>query len=244
MTNGERFSEEILNAYVDGELDADERLRIQEAMQHDAHLRERVEELHSLKRLVRNAYVDEVPSRARRSLTGTWNVTGVAASIAAFALGVALTWGWLTYTDGPSAPRVAALPDQEQSAVVDGSPAKVVFHLSSADPAELDEVLAEADALLSATSSGGDTALVKVIASGAALTLFEKGSAPAGGRISAMKDRFPEHLVFNGCGVAYKQLKALQNDGEFEMMPELQLVDLGVLELMRRQRDGWAYIRL
>jgi len=27
-------------------------------------------------------------------------------------------------------------------------------------------------------------------------------------------------------------------------LPEVKLVDLGVLELTRRQRDGWTYVRL
>lgn len=245
MTDGQRFSDELLNAYVDGELDAEERQRIEEAMQHDAELRTRVDELNDLKHLVRSAYVDETPGQAPARLPRMWNAPALAASLAAFALGVAVTWGWVSYTDGTSGPRVASVSSQQGGTDTQNEQVvKVVFHLNRNDPGRLIEMLNEAEALLTTTTRAGRTASVRIIASGAGLSLFEKGSAPVTERVQALKQEYQGHLIFNGCGVAYDQLKAQRADGELELLPEMQLVDLGVLELMRRQRQGWAYIRI
>lgn len=245
MTDGQRFSDEFLNAYVDGELNAEERQPIEHAMQHDTELRERVDELNSLKQLVRNAYIDETPGQAPAWRPRMSGAPALAASLAAFALGVAVTWGWFSYTDGTTGPRVASVSNQQDGGAARSERAvKVVFHLSRDDPRRLEEMLNEAQALLTTTARTGRTASVRIIASGAGLSLFEKGAVPVTARVKALKQEYQGHLIFNGCGVAYDQLKAKQADGELELLPEMQLVDLGVLELMRRQRQGWAYIRL
>lgn len=245
MTDGQRFSDELLNAYVDGELNAEERQRIERAMQYDTELRERVDELKSLKHLVRSAYIDEIPGQAPAWRPRIWSVPGLAASVAAFALGVAVTWGWFSYTDGTTGPRVASVSSQDSIGDARNEHAvKVVFHLSRNDPRRLAEMLNEAEALLTTTTRTGRTASVRIIASGAGLSLFEKDSVPITQRVRALKREYQGHLIFNGCGVAYDQLKKQRADGKLELLPEMQLVDLGVLELMRRQRQGWAYIRI
>lgn len=245
MTDDQRFSDELLNAYVDGELNAEERQRIEQAMQRDPRLRDRVDELSNLKYLVRSAYIDEVPGRAPAGQPRMWSAPGLAASVAAFALGVAVTWGWFSYTEGTGGPRVASISNQQDGGAAQNEQAvKVVFHLNRDDPRRLEEMLNEAEALLTTTTRTGSTASVRIIASGAGLALFEKGAVPVTERVKALKRRFQGHLIFNGCGVAYDQLREQQADGKLELLPEIQLVDLGVLELMRRQRQGWAYIRL
>jgi len=243
--NDDRISDELLNAYVDDELDAEERRRIEEAIEGDSHLRGRIEELRELKRFVRMAYMDQAPARPAVRRAVPWRVSGLAASLAAFALGVALTWGWFSYTGGMGAPGMASAPESSGATVAaTEQPVRVVFHLSHDDPGRLEAILNEAHALLETTARNGHTAKVRVIASGEGLSLFERDRSPMMRRISEMKRAYSDQVFFNGCGVAYKQLKEQRPEETVELLPEVKLVDLGVLELMRRQRDGWAYIRI
>ena len=244
MTDHERFSDELLNAYVDGELEADDRLPIDQALEEDELLRERVRELKELKRLVREAYVHVKPDRApvEVPLRRVW-IPRIAASAAMFTLGAALTWGWLSYSGGPAGQRIASAPNIDNGASMQAPvDVKVLFHLSRDDPVHLNDVLNEAEALLVNTAGMDHPAEVLIIVSGSGLALFETGAAPQAERISALKRDYRERLTINGCGVAYRQFSE-DRDG-FQLLPEVQLVDLGVLELMRRQRDGWAYIHL
>lgn len=244
MTEHEKFSDELLNAYVDGELAAEDRRPIEQAMAEDELLRQRVRELQEIKQLVRDAYVDEKPARAPAPPRRNWTMP-IAASVAMFALGAALSWGLLSYTGEPGARRTASAPGIEHSGPVQATDeVKVVFHLSRDDPARLNDVLNESEALLAKTSENNRPAAVRVIVSGSGLALFEKGSSPDAQRITELKRSYQDRIVFNGCGVAYQQLKRREGHGEFELLPEVQLVDLGVLELMRRQRTGWTYIHL
>lgn len=246
MTDDTRFSDELLNAYVDNELDAEESRRIRDAVQRDQRLRERVEELQAVKALVHGAYVDEAPDTGSPVpiRTRNWSPMGLAASVAAFALGVAVTFGLISYTGGPVSPGPAAPGQVASTGTQQAEAVKVVFHVSRDDPGQLDDILNEAEALLTTTERSGQTASVRIIASGDGLSLFEQGAFPVSARVKEMKRAYPEHVVFNGCGVAYKQLKQRQADGALELLPEVQLVDLGVLELMRRQNQGWSYIRI
>lgn len=245
MTEQQKLSDELLNAYVDGELDADDCRSIEEAMQEDERLRERVGELKDTKRLVRDAYIDEKPARAPVVPLRRGGMARVAASAAMFALGVALTWGWFSYTGGSGEQRIALAPSIESNGPVQtADEVKVLFHLSRDDPDRLDDVLTEAEALLATTAGRDRGATVRIIISGSGLALFEKDTAPSPERVNALKRSYQDRIVFNGCGVAYKQYKSREADGEFELLPKVQLVDLGVLELMRRQRAGWSYISL
>lgn len=245
MTDDYRISDELLNAYVDGELDDEEQQLIEDAMGRDDRLRERVEELQNLKLLVRDAYQDEAPARQPVAVRTVWSSAALAASVAAFALGVALTWGVVSYTDQAAGPRVASVSGQDEgrSGGVEAAE-RVVFHVSRDDPGHLMNILNEAEALLTSTTRTGTAASVLVVASGDGLTLFENQPTSPTKRITEMKQTFQGHLVFKGCGVAYEQLKQQRPGAGLELLPEIELVDLGVLELMRRQREGWAYIRL
>jgi len=242
----DRFSDELLNAYVDGELDAGDRRWIEEAMEQDAGLLERVEELQGLKRLVASAYDDVASPHAEVPHRTGWSTVRVAlaASVAAFALGIALTWGLLSYTGGTPATRIVEAPGVGSAPEAPGA-VKVLFHLNRDDPARLSEILTEAEALLTASQGLERPTLVRIVATGSGLSLFEENAPDqALRRVRTMKKTHDSQLFFNGCGVAYEQLKRSAVNRGFELIPEIQLVDLGVLELMRRQREGWAYIRL
>jgi len=248
MNAGSGISPELLSAYVDGELDAAERQYVEHAMQEDEQLRQRVDELRKLKRMVRDAYVEETASGGAGLSSGLrqpWRLPAWAASVAAFALGAVVSGGWLAHTDGSPRPQAASVAGQSDTGAAQQEQAvKVVFHVSRDSPRQLDAILTEAEALLSTTARGGRTASVRIIASGDGLSLFQAGETGAAARIRELKQAYQGNLVFNGCGLAYEELKGRTPDGDPELLPELQLVELGILELMRRQREGWAYIRV
>ncbi|MBS1270070.1 MAG: hypothetical protein MAG794_01023 [Gammaproteobacteria bacterium] len=246
MIDDKRFSEELLNAYVDGELDADERQPIEQAMRQDKYLRERVRELENLKQLVKRAYADATPNHAEiPSPREKWIAPALAASLAVFVLGGALTWGWLSYTGQAPEARIAS---SSGGSVGTGAKAaysgKVLFHLHRKDTGDLNNILTQAEAILATSLRRNESSSVRIIATGAGLSLFKRGSAPNAPRISMLKQRYQDNLVFNGCGLAYKALKKRDPDGQLRLLPEVQLVDVGVLELMRRQQNGWTYIHL
>jgi len=243
MSTDEEVSDVILNAYVDGELAGDDRDWVDEQMSRDPRLRERVEELRVLKSLVHDSYTDALPSTpVRRPWAVRPAAVGIAASLAAFALGVVVTWGWFSYSGQYPGGRVASAPAVGELGESDPA-VKVVFHVSRDDPQRLEDILNETKALLRA-AAGDSSARVRIIASGSGLALFEKGAAAVPTRIESMQRRYGAQLVFNGCSVAYKQLNASRGEAGFELVPQVRLVDLGVLELMRRQHQGWAYLRI
>ena len=56
MTHNEDFSDEILNAFIDNQLDHDERVQILSALRHDDALSQRVCDLQKVRSLVQLAF--------------------------------------------------------------------------------------------------------------------------------------------------------------------------------------------
>lgn len=237
MNEVENFSDELLNAYVDDELAGEERQRVEQAMARDAALRQRIQSLANVKRLTRAAYIDERPARGPYRLPRRWSAASLAASVAAFALGVTLTWGW--FAAGGMGP-----PDPSSIAAPESSGPRVMFHVSRDNPERLRDVLDEAQALLAMTRDQGRMATVRIIATDDGIALFKQGAAPLAGQIQALQNEYGTHLILSACSVGFEQLKRRQADAGLKLIPQMQFVDLGMLELMRRQKQGWAYIHL
>lgn len=238
MSDVERFSDELLNAYVDGELADEDRRRIEQALARDEVLRRRVDALLNVKRLTRDAYIDERPAGGRFRLPRRWPAASLAASVAAFALGVAVTWGWMLASGGMGAGAPQSVAEQANAGP------RVMFHVSRENPARLGKVLDEVQALFATSRDQGHLATVRIVATDDGLALFKRGAAPLAGRIRALQSEYGTHLILSACGVGFEQLKRRQADPGLKLIPQMQLVDLGVLEITRRQQQGWAYIHL
>jgi intracellular sulfur oxidation DsrE/DsrF family protein len=117
--------------------------------------------------------------------------------------------------------------------VVDGSPPGVVVHLDEADPARQRLALANVANLLADLGPAGVP--VELVVNGPGLDAALQGSALA-----------PELAGLQGRGVvvaACANTLAARGLDRRALLPEVQVVPAGVGELVRRQWEGWAYLR-
>ena len=98
MKHNEDFSDEILNAFIDEQLDHDERAQILSALRHDDALSQRVCDLQKVRSLVQLAFNenDIVPEHQQASTKNNGNSLhkGIAASILII---VGVLSGWFTH---------------------------------------------------------------------------------------------------------------------------------------------------
>lgn len=130
---------------------------------------------------------------------------------------------------------LAALPSASHAA---GSQArvsakhKVVFQISEADPKKLYIALNAAKNVQ--TTYGKKNALIEVVAFGPGVNLFLLESE-AGQRIDAAINDGVKIVV---CKNTLDSMKLTEAD----MLPKLNYVPGGILELMQKQKEGYAYI--
>ncbi len=234
--NPEDVSDELLNSFVDHQLTSEERQEILSRLKRDRALSDRVCELQHLKEMTRLAFDDIPPSRLpKRVIEEPRSLPRMVAAAAIFCLGLLLgmvglpQWGNGEDRNGQTA---SARND---------SLTKVLVHLSSADEAAALNTLGNLEQMLAEYRSKGEPVLVEVIANGGGVKLLGPDTPAIAERIAHLSASY-DNLSFAACRNTIEQLQ-LTEGARIQLLPEVKLIDSGVVEVIRRQRDGWAYIR-
>lgn len=229
----EKFSEEFLNAFVDNELDAEEKSRAYLAMQQDDALSRQVCELRSLQDLVRLAYRDVPPPPSRQRVRGL-KLNAIAAGLA-LVVGVAI--GWVLRTPPPTVPMLTATAPAATAEQM-----KVLIHISDGRREHLKGALDEIENLARFYRSAGQNARIEVVTNGDGINLLRADTSPYAARIAQLQRDY-DNLVFEAC---QNTLDSLRNERAItaRLLPGVTVIDSGVAQIMRRQTQGWAYIQV
>lgn len=272
----QKFSDEFLNAFVDGELAPEEKNRAYLEINQDETLDRQVCELRKLHDLVQFAYKN-VPSSSVPAPVARTYLGNLAAGVA-LVLGIAI--GWVLHTPPTTSlpettsslpattrlkpptstnvparttrastavtPRPAATPALAVStgaaATAPGEQVKVLIHVNDGHMAKLEQTLDEIEGLVSHYRSMHTEARVEVIINGEGLNLVRTDVTAYADRIARMQKQYG-NLVFAACQNTMERLKREQGI-DAKLLPGVTVIDSGVAQLMRRQQQGWAYIRV
>jgi uncharacterized protein len=234
-------SDEILNAFVDGEFCPEERLACLKRISTDEALSRQVCDLCQVKEMVNLAY-ERVPSaperRARaRSARGGW-LGPVAAAVVMMLAVAGLTGVGITTQE----------PARQVAAVEPGQPAprfanRILLHLTTTDPERITNMLDEVEMLMEASIRQGEPLQIQVVAHGEGLALMREDISPFPQRVAALSARYTDGLSFTACLNTIERLRREENI-DVRLLPAVQVINSGVAEVIRRQSQGWAYIQV
>lgn len=220
------FSDERLNAFVDGELDAQERDELLAAATADAELGHRLCELRATKDLIRHAY-NPAPGSVRHARRGIGGWGGALAATVALVVGVVIGWQGHRAT-GESGPLLAGATH----------PARILIHLDSAAEDRMEETLDIAETYLAKV---GSQAKVEIVVNNSGLNLLREETSPYVERIAAMSSRH-ELLSFVACGYAISRYR---NSGRsVTLLPGAHVAKTGVEHIVDRVQEGWTYVKI
>jgi intracellular sulfur oxidation DsrE/DsrF family protein len=237
----EPVSREIINAYVDGELDAEEREHLESRMAEDGALRAEVCAQRTLKEQVKFAYSDPPHGRAatpvRQSGRG-WHQ----ALAAGLLLAVGLGGGWLAhdrFAPPASFDRLAGLPAGYQPVALSGQVdvRHVVLHLDSGDPARTAATLNLAERLARTDRA----ARVELVANSFGIDLLRQDRSPELAHVEELARRYP-NLLLVACGQTLARL--LREGQPVHLVPEAKVASSAINEIMARLRQGWVYVKM
>lgn len=215
------ISEDEMNALVDGQLSAADRARVLEAVNRDETLQARVAEIQQTRSLLRHAY--EHPPLPSRAAPGArpWNSQMLAASVL---LSVGIVTGWLLHhlADG-----------RAPTAHIAGTPKGVVIQVSEADPAKWEMALINARNVRKAY--GDQNVGVEIVAYGPGLKMLRDDSPVA----SALEEAKRNGVKLLACGNTMR----MTHTTRAELNRAVDVVPAGIVEIMERQQDGYAYVR-
>lgn len=226
-------SDEILNAYIDNELDPTEYAALLDRVVLDGSLRARACELWQLKQMVRGAYPlpqQKAPASHRGNTPFRWP-HALAASLL-LALGSLSGWFAHGHIDNDR-----QLVSQIDTIRAEGG--RVVLHLFSDEPARMETALRTAEQLASARDNAGQPFRVEFIANGPGLHLLRTGGSPYAARIAALRNHANLRLL--ACHEAMERMRALGID--VTLLPGVEEAPSAESELAARLTQGWRYIQ-
>jgi intracellular sulfur oxidation DsrE/DsrF family protein len=238
MNDIEEFGDQILGAFVDGEIDAGNRDAIIQAMDTDPEVRERVYRLRRAKDLMKLGFGEARPpsGRDRKPAGRSWTLlsTSIAASITALAISFGA--GMLVHQYYPSrinsTDQMVASSQQQQTD-------RILLHVRESDPELFAETLVYAEQFLKSHTARGQQ--IDVVAHAAGLDLMRADVSPLRDQILYLISEY-DNVHFIACASA---ISLLQEQG---IKPDIingvgtdttafdHIVD-------RLQTGNWTYIR-
>lgn len=218
MSMDKHFSDEHLNAFVDGELDGPESKRVVEAFSRDAELSAKINELRKLKDSVQQAYSLPVyAAQTARHIRSKWIPIGLAASLLIGAFG-----GWFLQYTWPTLIGVSATKEQG-----------TVIQVSDNDPKKWKLALMNAKNIRNIY--GAENMAVEIVASGPGLEMLKRDSSV----IPSLEEAANSGIKLIACGNTMK----MTNTRLEELIPYVEVVKHGVVEIVQKQQRGYSYVK-
>lgn len=118
---------------------------------------------------------------------------------------------------------------------------KVVMHLDDNDSARMNLVLNNAANVSKYYQEQGEEVEIEIVAYGPGLHMLRADTSPVKERIMGFPDNF-DTVTFRACGNTHSKMSAKAGK-EVELLPQATMVPSGVIHLIQRQEEGWAYVR-
>lgn len=234
------ISDELVNAFVDHQLDEAEKSRLFDLVEQDEELNRRVCECHRLKEMVRHAY-GHPPTASRREVRKHRLAPYFQSLVVGLLLLIGACVGWFAHGQSVPTGYAANLPGLLQEAkapVVLGG--KVILHVGSSRPAELRAVLDTTEYLLRTSKRSNQRLQLEVVANGSGLDLLRTGVSPYARRIRLLQRTYP-NLSFLACHQTVTHLR--QEGVVVKLLPGIREVPSALAQVVKRLREGWQYIQ-
>ncbi len=103
------------------------------------------------------------------------------------------------------------------------------------------ETLDDAEDLLKYYRASNQHAQIEIVTNGSGLDLLRADTSPYPERVQRMLKDY-DNLTFVACQNTMDRVSREQGTAA-RLLPGVVLIDSGVAQIMRRQQQGWAYIR-
>lgn len=232
-----------LHAYVDGELSPEHRADVLDAMQRDSQLARKVCEINNQKAQVRLAYANPPGLTACNVARRHTPWRSLAAGFALLATGIAS--GWMLHAQMPDAQRLVVLDADgrgQAPAVAEDEETRIVVQITQPDQEVDREVLDDIEQMLVAYRDEGRPLRVEIVTHGDGIDLLRENLSQHKQRIGQLAQRFP-NLTFVACQNTIDRLR-VEHGIEVHLIPEAEVIRSGVNHVVKRQKEGWSYIRV
>jgi hypothetical protein len=125
--------------------------------------------------------------------------------------------------------------------VLAGDMHRIVFHVDENDPKKMNITLNNAANLNKYYQDKGEEAQIEIVTYGPGLMMLHARKSPVKGRIASFAQNF-DNVSFKACANTMRKMRK-KTGKEVPLLPQAEVVPSGVMHLVKRQEEGWSYIR-
>ena len=125
--------------------------------------------------------------------------------------------------------------------VMAGDMHRIVFHVDENDPKKMNITLNNAANLNKYYQDKGEEAQIEIVTYGPGLMMLHARKSPVKERIASFAQNF-DNVSFKACANTMKKMKK-KSGKDVPLLPQAEVVASGVMHLVKRQEEGWSYIR-
>ena len=236
------YSDEHLNAFIDDQLDADEKAEILDAARHDSALSQRICKLQKLHNLVQLSYESiDVPEQYQPQNNKPVRRFGwaIAASLFLFVGSLA---GWISHqVMNPGIGELAQIT-HGVTAAHNAKHWRLMLHVSTDNPNRLKLVLDEAESLLKEYAASSRQLELEILTHKKGLALVTNNGKDYSQRLEKLKQQYANLSVLV-CGQTLKRVQREQGH-KIDLIPGANVVKSAINQVVKRQRDGWSYVKI
>ena len=248
MKEQNQYSDEHISAYIDGELDNEERARLLFDEQQDTKLAQRISDSRTLKEKVQLAYLD-VSSQAmtkkpfscakfvnsRRAL-----VAGISALIITAALLIPTVTNNHDITLASILIKTTEAVSSDEISTLVGNNKRVVINLSRYQPESFDTTIDHIEALLSQHNNDKSFS-VEIVANKNGLKALDTRMSVHAERILLLAKNY-NNLDIVACA---KSMANLADSGDpIKLMKDILVSPSAAEQVAKRMSDGWIFLKL
>ena len=228
-----KYTDEKLNAYIDGELSIEDELELLEDLNEDKDLCKRLSDFKQLKLLVHSTYKDDVPDKSSRTSSSKVKYSLVASVL----LTLGIVGGWYSHgvilDDGEATLQVTSKKDDTWN---------IVLHVNTNDQYIQKTILDETESLLESFKETNKKVKVEIVAYGQGVFLFDNDKTKFKNRLKSLQRDF-DNLSYAVCGRTVKRIEDKQGR-KIKLISKMTVARSGIFQIIKRQKQGWNYIRI
>lgn len=237
MRPEDTISDEILNAFIDNELEDNERAQVLERLECDQQLAAKYSELCQIKERMSLAYsvIPQPGIKRKEYVPGLRISSSQAAIVMTFLLISGGFTGWIAH-DQKQTSESAHMQSIEKISLANVGANKVLFHINSNDKKRIEAVLNKAKLFL----ANNNSVQVEIVANASGLSMLRDGS-PFTEEVKSMSAQY-DNVKFLACGVA-KQNATLKEGGNIKLLEDAREIPAAIDQILSRIEAGWLYVK-
>lgn len=248
MKQQNKYSDEYISAYIDGELDNDERARLLFDEQTDTALAQRINETRMLKEKVQLTYLDVKNTKDRKkSFSCTAFVSrhrALAASLLILtAVSAMLTYNMSTKNNLMVAKQLIANTQAISAKTISdviGDHKRIIINVSQYHPQNFDETIEHLEILLQ-QHNNDKLFNVEIVANKQGLKALDTETSTHAEGINQLAKQF-NNLQVIACA---KSLAKLAADGDpIQLMKSIMITPSAAQQVAKRTTEGWLFLKI